>query len=62
MNYNNNHGIDAFFPILRRTVSLQEAMASETVRQNMIETVEQVYRLYRLGLAQSCQSVLDFAG
>lgn len=45
----NNHGIDAFFPILRRISTLQEAMDSENARQNMIDTVEQVIRLYSLG-------------
>ena len=43
----NNHGIDAFFPILRRISTLQEAMDPETARTNMIETAEQVFRLIR---------------
>ncbi|MDY5741600.1 MAG: glycerate kinase [Lachnospiraceae bacterium] len=43
----NNHGIDAFFPILRNVVSLQEAMDAKQARQNMIDTVEQVFRLIK---------------
>ena len=41
----NEHGIDAFFPILRRIQTLQEAMDAENARDNMISTVEQVFRL-----------------
>ena len=41
----NEHGIDAFFPILRRIQTLQEAMTSEIARDNMVTTVEQVFRL-----------------
>lgn len=41
----NEHGIDAFFPILRGVVSLEEAMDSENTRKNMANTVEQVFRL-----------------
>ena len=41
----NEHGIDAFFPILRRIQTLQEAMKSEIARDNMVTTVEQVFRL-----------------
>ena len=41
----NEHGIDAFFPILRRIQSLQEAMTPEIARDNMVTTVEQVFRL-----------------
>lgn len=44
----NEHGIDAFFPILRGVVSLQEAMDSENARNNMIQTVEQVFRLIQM--------------
>lgn len=43
----NEHGIDAFFPILRGVVSLDEAMNSENARRNMIATVEQVFRLIK---------------
>lgn len=44
----NEHGIDAFFPILRTVVSLQEAMDGENAAKNMIQTVEQVFRLIRV--------------
>lgn len=41
----NEHGIDAFFPILRRIVTLEEAMESDIAKQNLTDTVEQVFRL-----------------
>lgn len=41
----NKEGIDAFFPILRKACSLEEAMNSENARNNMMDTVEQVFRL-----------------
>ena len=41
----NEHGIDAFFPILRRISTLQEAMDSGNARKNMMDTAEQVFRL-----------------
>lgn len=41
----NAHGIDAFFPILRKICTLQEAMDSTNARANMIATAEQVFRL-----------------
>ena len=41
----NEHGIDAFFPILRGVVTLAEAMDSVNARKNMADTVEQVFRL-----------------
>ena len=41
----NDHGIDAFFPILRKVCTLQEAMDGTNARANMIATVEQVFRL-----------------
>ncbi len=41
----NEHGIDAFFPILRGIQTLGEAMDSGNARKNMINTVEQVFRL-----------------
>lgn len=41
----NEHGIDAFFPILRRIVTLEEAMQTDTAKQNLADTVEQVFRL-----------------
>ena len=44
----NQHGIDAFFPILRGVVSLQEAMDSANAHKNMADTVEQVFRVVKL--------------
>ena len=41
----NENGIDAFFPILRRIVTLDEAMDPKTAKENMIRTAEQVIRL-----------------
>ncbi|MDE7267755.1 MAG: glycerate kinase, partial [Lachnospiraceae bacterium] len=41
----NEHGIDAFFPILRGVQTLQEAMDPDNARKNMSATVEQVFRL-----------------
>ena len=41
----NEHGIDAFFPILRRIVTLEEAMPTDTAKQNLTDTAEQVFRL-----------------
>jgi glycerate kinase len=43
----NNGGIDAYFPILRGVVSLQEAMEHNNAESNMIATVEQVFRLIK---------------
>lgn len=44
----NEHGIDAFFPILREVVSLQDAMDGTNARKNMIQSVEQVFRLIQM--------------
>ncbi len=44
----NEHGIDAFFPILRTVTTLGEAMKPENARKNMIAAVEQVFRLVQL--------------
>lgn len=44
----NEHGIDAYFPILRGILTLQEAMEPEIARQNMIDTVEQAVRLFMI--------------
>ena len=41
----NEAGIDAFFPILRGVVSLEEAMKAENAAANMSDTVEQAFRL-----------------
>ena len=44
----NQHGIDAFFPILRGVVTLKEAMNKEVAHQNMVDTVEQVFRVVEM--------------
>ncbi len=44
----NQHGIDAFFPILRGVITLQEAMDKENAHQNMVDTVEQVFRVVEM--------------
>ena len=41
----NEHGIDAFFPILRRIVTLEEAMQTDIAKKNLSDTAEQVFRL-----------------
>ena len=41
----NEHGIDAFFPILRGVQTLEEAMDPVNARKNMTAAVEQVFRL-----------------
>lgn len=46
----NDHGIDAYFPILRRICTLQEAMDATAARRNMTETAEQVMRLFLAGV------------
>lgn len=43
----NEHGIDAFFPIVRTPCTLQEAMKKENAYQNLKDTVEQVFRFYK---------------
>lgn len=45
----NNHGIDAFFPILRTVCTLEQAMDNKTACSNMADTVEQVFRTIKLG-------------
>ncbi len=41
----NEHGIDAFFPILRGVQTLPEAMNPASAKKNLAATVEQVFRL-----------------
>lgn len=43
----NDHGIDAFFPVLRGVVSLEEAMDGENARKNTAAAAEQVFRLIK---------------
>ncbi len=42
------HGINAFFPILRGIVTLKEAMDKENAHRNMVDTVEQVFRVVEM--------------
>ena len=44
----NEHGIDAFFPILRNIQTLDEAIIPENAKNNMISSVEQVFRLFNI--------------
>lgn len=44
----NEHGIDAYFPILRTVTTLQEAMDAKNARENMQDTVEQAFRLIKM--------------
>ena len=41
----NNYGIDAFFPILRGVVTLEEALKKENAYENLVATATQVFRL-----------------
>ena len=41
----NDHGIDAFFPILRTVTSLDEALKTENAYENLKATAYQVFRL-----------------
>lgn len=41
----NHAGIDAFFPVVRSVTTLEEAMKPENARQNITDTVEQVFRI-----------------
>ena len=43
----NAEGIDAFFPIVRGPISLEEALKPGQAKKNMSDTVEQVFRLLR---------------
>ena len=44
----NDHGIDAYFPIVRGACSLEEAMNPDNAFDNMSDTAEQVFRLFSL--------------
>ena len=44
----NAEGIDAFFPILRNVVSLDEAMHTDNAMTNMADTAEQVFRALQI--------------
>ena len=41
------YGIDAFFPILRNPVSVEEAMDQENAYRNLADTAEEVFRLIK---------------
>ena len=43
----NAAGIDAFFPILRAPLSLEQAMEPATAERNLADTAEQVFRLWK---------------
>lgn len=53
----NDRGIDAYFPILRRICTLQEAMDADNARKNMTETAEQVMRLFKVSCLSSKREV-----
>ena len=44
----NQHGIDAFFPIVRSACSLQEAMDTDHAYKNLADTAEQVMRIIKI--------------
>lgn len=44
----NDHGIDAYFPIVRGVCTLEEAMDSKNAAQNLSDTAQQVFRLLQL--------------
>lgn len=44
----NEHGIDAFFPVLRTVCTLEEAMNTENAYSNMADTAEQAARLIKV--------------
>lgn len=41
----NNHGIDAFFPVLRQVTTLEEALDTDNAYKNLKATAYQVFRL-----------------
>ncbi len=43
----NEHGIDAYFPVLQKVTTLQEAMDTNNAYQNVKDTAEQVMRLIK---------------
>lgn len=44
----NEAGIDAYFPIVRSVVSLEEAMKKKNAQENLTDMVEQVFRLIKV--------------
>lgn len=45
----NNYGIDAYFPILRKITSLDDAMNKDIAYKNLYDTAYQVFRLIKTG-------------
>ena len=43
----NEAGIDAYFPIVRSAVSLEDAMKKKNAQENLTDTVEQVFRVIK---------------
>lgn len=43
----NQHGIDAYFPIVRGACTLEEAMEPKAASQNLTDTVEQVFNIIK---------------
>ena len=43
----NSHGIDAFFPVIRSVVTLDEALDKDNAYANLCDTAEQVFRLMK---------------
>ena len=44
----NDHGIDAFFPILKAPCSVMDAMNEETAYKNLSDTAEQLFRVVKI--------------
>ena len=44
----NEHGIDAFFPIVRCPCTLVDAMNEDTAYKNLADTAEQVFRIIKI--------------
>ena len=44
----NEHGIDAFFPVLRNIITAKDAMNTETAYKNLVDTACQVFRLIEI--------------
>ena len=57
----NDHGIDAFFPILRAPATLREAMEPVIAQKNLADTAEQVFRLFMIKETKSTNYTLTEA-
>lgn len=44
----NEAGIDAYFPIVRSAISLEDAMKKKNAQENLTDTTEQVFRLIKV--------------